>query len=142
MTAPPPASSTTTSDATQPGGRNATVLVVISDEQVRTRATSALGLRRDLDVTAVSTIAEARDLVGEADVLVVDGDLRPKGGYSWLYELHEGGELSGTAPPASLVLTDRPDDRFMVEWSRADAWLSKPVDPFTLAKTVAELATT
>lgn len=118
----------------------AQVLVVISEEPVRSLAVSALGLRRDLEVTAVASIAEARDLLPEADVLVVDGDLRPKGGYSWLYELREGAEITGIPRPPSLVLTDREDDRFLVEWSSADAWLAKPVDPFALARTVAELA--
>ena len=131
------ASSAPAADATTGPAR---VLVVISEEPVRARAVSALGLRRDLEVTAVASIAEARDLLPEADVLVVDGDLRPKGGYSWLYELREGAELTGIERPPSLVLTDRQDDRFLVEWSSADAWLAKPVDPFALARTVAELA--
>lgn len=131
------ASSAAATDATTGAAR---VLVVISEEPVRARAVSALGLRRDLDVTAVASIAEARELLADADVLVVDGDLRPKGGYSWLYELRESAELAGTERPPSLVLTDRDDDRFLVEWSSADAWLAKPVDPFALARTVAELA--
>lgn len=128
-------------DATT-GDGNASVLVVISDPDVLARAVSALGLRRDLDVTAVATIDEARDLVADADVLVVDGDLRPKGGYSWLYELRENAEMEGGTRPPSLVLTERIDDRFLVDWSEADAWVAKPVDPFALARKVAELATT
>lgn len=124
--------------ATTSGAIN--VLVVISDDDVRARAVSALGLRRDLTVTAVTGIAEAQDLVADAEVLVVDGDLRPKGGYSWLYELREDAEMHGTHRPPALVLTDRADDRFLVEWSSADAWMAKPVDPFALARTVANLA--
>lgn len=132
---------TSSADAGHAGSsQQAGVLVVISDEDVRARAVSALGLRRDLAVTAVTSIADAMEVLGDADVLVVDGDLRPKGGYSWLYELREDADLAGGARPPALVLTDRTDDRFLVEWSSAEAWLEKPVDPFALARTVAELA--
>lgn len=127
-------------DATSNQG--ARVLVVISDDDVRARAVSALGLRRDLDVTAVTSIADARELLEGVDVLVVDGDLRPKGGYSWLYQLREEADLAGTTRPPALVLTDRTDDLFLVHWSSADAWIEKPVDPFALARTVARLAAT
>lgn len=130
----------TSGSGTSAGPTTHAVLVVVADDTVRARAVSALGLRRDLEVTAVTSIADAADLVADADVLVVDGDLRPKGGYSWLYQLREDAELAGTTRPPALVLTDRPDDRFLVAWSGAEADLAKPVDPFRLARTVAELA--
>lgn len=135
MSATTPAATPPTSDT----GTHA-VLVVINDPDVAARAVSALGLRRDLVVTAVDSIEAAREFLAHADVLVVDGDLRPKGGYSWLYELREDARLAGTTRPPALVLTERPDDRFMVAWSGAEAWVAKPVDPFELARRVADLA--
>lgn len=116
------------------------VLVVVAEPDESARVVSALGLRRDLAVTAVRSIAEARPHLAAADVLVVDGDLRPKGGYSWLYELGGEAELEGGKRPPAVVLTDRTTDEFLVAWSKAEAQVSKPVDPFALARAVAELA--
>jgi CheY-like chemotaxis protein len=125
--------------ATDSGVRVA-VLVVVHEPDERARTVSALGLRSDLDVTAVSSIAAAREHLAAADVLVVDGDLRPKGGYSWLYELRGQAELTGGQRPPAVVLTDRDQDTFLVEWSHAERAVSKPVDPFALARAVSEVA--
>lgn len=116
------------------------VLVVVADPDESSRVRSALGLRRDLVVTSVESIAEAREHLADADVLVVDGDLRPKGGYSWLYELAGEAELTDETRPPAVVLTDRTTDEFLVSWSRAEAQVAKPVDPFELARAVAALA--
>lgn len=116
------------------------VLVVVAEPHESARVVSALGLRRDLAVTAVASIAEARRHLDTADVLVVDGDLRPKGGYSWLYELGGEAELAGGSRPPAVVLTERTTDEFLVAWSKAEAQVPKPVDPFALARAVAELA--
>lgn len=117
------------------------VLVVISDAAVRERAVSALGLRPDIEVTAVTSIHDAVEHLPGAEVLVVDGDLQPKGGYSWLYELQQQSQLTGLRRPPSVVLIERTDDRFLVNWSGAEAAVVKPVDPFVMVRTVGELAT-
>lgn len=116
------------------------VLVVVADLDESARVRSALGLRGDLSVTAVASIDEARPHLPTADVLVVDGDLRPKGGYSWLYELSGEAQHAGTTRPPAVVLTDRSTDQFLVSWSGAEAPIAKPVDPFALARAVATLA--
>lgn len=130
------------SDATvtDVGADTSSVLVVVADPDESARVVSALGLRRDLTTTVVTSIAQARDHLAAADVLVVDGDLRPKGGYSWLYELAGEAELADRARPLAVVLTDRTTDEFLVSWSGAEARVAKPVDPFALARAVAELA--
>jgi DNA-binding response OmpR family regulator len=121
------------------------VLVVSQDPLVRLRATSALA-RDDHEVIERDSGEQARHELrtGEtvADVIVIDGDLQPRGGFAVLYDLHEQAQLSGESVPPSIVLISREADRFLVDWSRADAWLLKPVDPFVLARTVAELAGT
>jgi DNA-binding response OmpR family regulator len=42
-------------------------------------------------------------------------------------------------PGVILVLLDRPHDAWLAKWSGADAWLTKPVDPFELADRLLEL---
>lgn len=126
--------------ATNAGTDTSSVLVVVADADESARVRSALGLRRDLAVTSVGSIAEAREHLAAADVLVVDGDLRPKGGYSWLYELAGEAALGDRPRPPAVVLTDRTTDEFLVSWSGAEARVPKPVDPFAVARAVADLA--
>ena len=38
-----------------------------------------------------------------------------------------------------VILLDRPQDAWLAEWSGADAWFVKPVDPFQLAGRVVDL---
>jgi DNA-binding response OmpR family regulator len=41
-----------------------------------------------------------------------------------------------------VILLDRPQDDWLAEWSGADAWFVKPVDPFELADRVVDLLRT
>jgi CheY-like chemotaxis protein len=120
------------------------VLIVSEVPAERLRAASALALRSDVEVVECGSGEEARRLVidgedDEFDVLVVDGDLQPRGGFALLYDLREKFTLGDRPLPASVVLTARAQDRFLVSWSGADRSLPKPVDPFALARTVGEL---
>ena len=116
------------------------VLVVSEIAEVRQQASTALALR-DADVSEATTSREARELVvaHEFDVLVIDGDMSPKGGFSLLYELREGGELRGEPTPPALVMLAREDDRWLAGWAGANEVLLKPVDPFRLVEVVAGL---
>jgi len=115
------------------------VLVVSPDVGERSRATSALPA--EVEVVQVTTAPEAHRALerGDVDVLVIDGDLRPEGGYSVLYELRAAGDLEGRRTPPAIVLMDRRDDRFLAEWARADEAVLKPSDPFDLAARVMRL---
>lgn len=119
------------------------VLIVSEDPGERQRASSALALLPDVEVVEVASGEDARRrfLDGEllADVLVVDNDLWPRGGFALLYDLHEQAEQHGTTLGPSIVLTSRIPDRFLVTWSQADRSLAKPLDPFALARAVGEL---
>ena len=42
---------------------------------------------------------------------------------------------------AIVILLERKHDAWLAEWSGADAWFVKPVDPFELADRVLELVT-
>lgn len=120
------------------------VLVVSEDAAVRMRATTALALYVDAEVDEATSSVEAKALVADEDydVLVIDGDMRPQGGFSLLYEIREGGEYHGEATPPALVLIAREQDRFLVDWSGANELLIKPTDPFVLAERVAALGGT
>lgn len=118
------------------------VLIVSPDPAERQRATSALQLRGDVDVVEASGGADAGRHLRDAtfDVLVIDGDLQPKGGFSWLYELRAQAQLHGGRRPPAVVMTAREQDRFLADWSGAEAIVRKPVDGFEVADRVAELA--
>lgn len=119
------------------------VLVVSEDEKERLRAVSGLRLHDVGEVVEVATAAEARDLLlhqdERFDVLVVDGDLRPRGGFAMLYDLRNHAEVTGTPPTPSLVMAAREQDRWLGAWAGANEVVLKPVDPFDLAQRVAAL---
>jgi DNA-binding response OmpR family regulator len=51
-------------------------------------------------------------------------------------------ELKGAETPfpgAVILVLARKQDEWLARWSGADAWVSKPVDPFLLADKVAEV---
>ena len=51
-------------------------------------------------------------------------------------------ELRGQMRPFEgviVILLDRPQDAWLAEWSGADAWFVKPVDPFELGDRVVDL---
>lgn len=117
-------------------------VLVVSDQPLeRLRATTAMHGEDDLQVSEATGPREARDAVvaGEVDVLVVDGDLAPKGGFSMLYEIRNMGELDGRPSPPALMLVAREQDRWLARWSGANEVLRKPVDPFVVARTVRAL---
>jgi DNA-binding response OmpR family regulator len=119
------------------------VLVVSEDEVERLRATSALQLHPDVEVVERSSAADARELLladGETfDVLVIDGDMRPRGGFAVLYDLRMRADLAGTVSPPALVMAGRDQDRWLAGWSGANDLMVKPVDPFDLARRVVAL---
>lgn len=119
------------------------VLVVSEDPKERLRATSALELQAAAEVVESDSAEDARRRLlrdGERyDVLVVDGDLYPRGGFAMLYDLRARAELQGIDPTPSLVMTSREQDLWLGNWAGANVCLIKPVDPFELARRVEEL---
>ena len=119
------------------------VVVVSEDAAERRRAVSALALLPDTEVAEVTGGEDARRrfLDGEllADVLIVDNDLYPRGGFALLYDLHEQADQHGTTLAPTVVLTSRTPDSFLADWSQATTSVTKPIDPFALARVVGEL---
>jgi DNA-binding response OmpR family regulator len=117
------------------------VLVVSAAPVERLRATSGLDVST-VDIVEVDGVDVARRAVlddGPFDVLVVDGDLQPRGGYAFLYELRAHAELTGTAAAPAIVLASRESDRWLAGWAGASELFLKPVDPFEVAAAVRSL---
>ncbi len=117
------------------------VLVVSETAVERARASSLLVARDGVEVIEAATAREAKQqLVDQRfDVVVVDGDLSPQGGFSFLYEAREAAEFAGVPSPPAVVLTARAQDQWLADWAQAEATLPKPVDPFAVARTVDRL---
>jgi DNA-binding response OmpR family regulator len=117
------------------------VLVVSADPVERLRATSALDAASE-EFVEIDGVDEARRAVlenGPFDVLVVDGDLHPRGGYAFLYELRSQAELHGVPAAPSIVLASRESDRWLAGWAGASDLFLKPVDPFEVAAAIRAL---
>ncbi len=69
------------------------------------------------------------------DLFVLDGEATPEGGMGVARQLKD--EVYN-CPPVLLIVA-RKEDAWLAAWSRAEASVTHPVDPFTLATTVAEL---
>jgi DNA-binding response OmpR family regulator len=119
-----------------------TVLVYSDDVDTRERVKLAVGRRPApglprvewLEVATEPAVIAAMDS-GRVDVAVLDGEATPAGGMGIARQLKD--EIF-RCPPI-LVLTGRVDDNWLANWSRADAAVPHPLDPFVLAKAVAEL---
>jgi DNA-binding response OmpR family regulator len=117
------------------------VLLFSSDRSVRAAVMAAIGRRPAADLPPVAfvetatepaTIAQAD--TGEFDLIILDGEARP-GGMGIARQLKD--EIYECPP--TLVLTARPDDAWLATWSRADAVVPRPLDPFDLARASATL---
>jgi DNA-binding response OmpR family regulator len=119
-----------------------TVLVYSDDVDTRERVKLAVGRRPApglprvvwLEVATEPTVIAAMD-AGGVDVAILDGEATPAGGMGIARQLKD--EIY-RCPPI-LVLTGRVQDNWLANWSRADAAVPHPLDPFVLAETVAEL---
>jgi DNA-binding response OmpR family regulator len=81
---------------------------------------------------------KARSGDHEIDLFILDGEAAPEGGMGIARQLKD--ELFN-CPPV-LVMTARKEDAWLATWSRAEANVLHPIDPFTLAHTVADLLRT
>ena len=120
------------------------VLVVCENERDLLRVVSGLHARPGIEVEQVRSAAEAhrRMDAGGVDVLVIDGDMRPEGGYSLLFEERGAGVLRGEPTPPAVILVEREQDRWLAQWAGAQETMLKPVDPFGLADLVVLLGET
>ena len=124
-------------------------IVVYSDDMsVRALIAAALGSRVATDlaphvITEFATGPALRLYVDDRartsdvniDLFILDGDAAPEGGMGVARQLKD--EVFNC--PHILVITARKEDAWLATWSRAEANVLHPIDPFTLAETVADL---
>jgi CheY-like chemotaxis protein len=122
--------------------RTVTVLVYSDNRETRARVVRGLGRRPARDVPRVEILecATAPAVIsafdaGKVDVAVLDGETAPVGGMGLCRQLKD--EIY-RCPPV-LVLTGRVADNWLAAWSRADAVVAHPIDPFVIADAVARL---
>jgi len=128
--------------------RKKQIVVYSDDASVRASIASALGRRtaKDLPELELHEFATGSALrayidgvdpsgVNRTDLFILDGEAAQEGGLGIARQLKD--ELFN-CPPV-LVITGRKEDAWLAAWSMAEASVVHPIDPFTLAKTAAEL---
>jgi DNA-binding response OmpR family regulator len=120
----------------------ATVIVFSDDPAVRERVRLAVGRRPAADVGRVDYVEAATEVevvqrveAGGIDLLILDGEAWPTGGLGISRQLRD--EILDCPP--TIVLLARRADRWLAAWSRCDAVLAHPLDPFEAAAVVADV---
>jgi DNA-binding response OmpR family regulator len=115
------------------------ILVYSSNVQTRERVMRALGkqLHPNLPELGYVEVATGEVVVrtmdkGGIDLAILDGEATPTGGMGIAKQLKDELEIC----PPLVVLTGRPDDAWLANWSRAEAAVPHPIDPIVLGKTV------
>ena len=115
------------------------IIVYSDDSSVRASIVSALGRRVAEFATgsALRAYVDGKSVGGgsRADLFILDGEAAQEGGLGMARQLKD--ELFN-CPPV-LVITGRKEDAWLAAWSMAEASVVHPIDPFTLAKTAAQL---
>ena len=118
------------------------ILVYSDDAATRARVTTALGKQLHPDLPELTYIEVATEPVvirqmdaGGIDLAVLDGEANPAGGMGIAKQLKD--EVNDCPP--IVVLTGRPDDAWLANWSRAEAAVPHPLDPIRLADAVVDV---
>ena len=127
------------------------ILVYSDDAQTRSTIIAALGRRVSAEGPPISTreVATEPALRGYLDasvreiargepgisLIILDGEATPAGGMGIARTIKD--EVFDA--PKTLLIIGRADDAWLASWSRADAVISHPIDPFVLAGAVARL---
>ena len=127
------------------------IIVYSDDSSVRAAIVAALGKRIATDLPehqieefatepALRAFIDRKSTSGafRADLFILDGEAVPEGGMGVARQLKD--EVFN-CPPV-LLITGRREDAWLAAWSRAEASVIHPIDPFTLANTVADLLRT
>jgi hypothetical protein len=128
--------------------RKPIIIVYSDDSSVRATIVAALGKRTAADLPehqieefatapALRAFVDRKSTSGDlrADLFILDGEAVPEGGMGVARQLKD--EIFN-CPPV-LLITGRREDAWLAAWSRAEASVIHPIDPFTLANTVADL---
>ena len=131
--------------------RKPIIIVYSDDSAVRQAIVSALGKQVAADLPehqieefatgpALRAFVDRKSVSGDlrADLFILDGEAVPEGGMGIARQLKD--EVFN-CPPV-LLITGRREDAWLAAWSRAEASVIHPIDPFTLANTVAGMLRT
>ena len=118
------------------------VLVYSDNARTREQVMLALGKRIHpelpelsyLEVATAPVVIQQMDK-GGIDLAILDGEATPAGGMGIAKQLKDEIEHC----PPILVLTGRPDDAWLANWSRAEAAVPHPIDPIRLGEAVVGL---
>ena len=127
------------------------ILVYSDDAQTRAEIIAALGRRLSADGPLISSrevatepaLREYLDVsareIGRGEpgisLIILDGEATPAGGMGIARTIKD--EIFNA--PKTLLIIGRPDDAWLASWSRADAVISHPIDPFKLAAAASRL---
>ena len=128
--------------------RKPIIIVYSDDASVRAAIVAALGKSVAADLpehqieefatgAALRAFVDRKSVSGNlrADLFILDGEAVPEGGMGIARQLKD--EVFN-CPPV-LLIVGRREDAWLAAWSRAEASVIHPIDPFTLANTVADL---
>ena len=128
--------------------RKINIVLYSDDSTVREAVKSALGrsLSPEMGEHQIREFATADalrlyvdgikpDSTNPVDIFILDGEAAPEGGMGVARQLKD--EVFN-CPPVLLIVA-RKEDAWLAAWSRAEASVTHPVDPFTLANTVVDL---
>jgi|UniRef100_UPI004049C77B DNA-binding response OmpR family regulator len=128
--------------------RRYSIILYSDDVTVREAVKAALGTRiapdmAEHEIREFATAGALRLFVDSKkpgsekpiDLFILDGEAVPEGGIGMARQLKD--EVF-QCPPV-LLMTGRREDAWLAAWSRAEANVLHPIDPFTLANTVADL---
>jgi DNA-binding response OmpR family regulator len=120
------------------------ILALYSDDStVRSSVIASLGkqLDKDLPLHEIKEFATADalrlyvDSKKQVDLFILDAEAVPEGGMGVCRQLKD--EVFN-CPPV-LLITARTSDNWLATWSRAEATVMHPIDPFTIADKCAGL---
>lgn len=120
------------------------ILLVIKRDDVTAEVTTGLAGRPDLSFLRVAHAKRALAVLddpeeyGQFALVLGDNDTHPAGGFYLSREVRARRDMGRSLPPVMLLLA-RPQDAWLSDWSQADAYLVRPIDPFDLAETVEAL---
>lgn len=118
------------------------VLLVTTNPRVSTSVTTALIGDPETEVIQVRTPERGVALIDEGerfDIVVGDADTAPSGGFFLAREIKARVQMGRDMPPVVLLLA-RAQDVFLSNWSQADAFALKPIDPFDFRQVVQAIA--
>lgn len=120
------------------------ILLVAKRDDLAAEVTTGLAGRPDLSFLRVATPQRALAVLDEPErygrfaLVIADNDTHPTGGFHLSREMRARRDTGQRVPPVLLVLA-RPQDTWLSDWSQADAYLIRPIDPFDVAEAVEAL---